>query len=108
MRRALGRLVIVAGACASDALAQAPDGVVFRNHRSVGVVVELRVEGSAGCLNAITIASPTIPPGARWQLSTEKAVCWRRQQTPGRADGKWTSWQRLAPTSAASTTEVAL
>ena len=108
LRRAIAVPCLFLGILATVASAQPPVGVIFRNARAVSVVVELRVEGKVGCQQAATIAAPAIPAGARWHLSTAEAVCWRRQQTPGRADGKWTAWQRLTPSAGAAAGEVTL
>lgn len=96
-RQALSALASTAVAWVIPRPARAEGLITFRNVSFPGsILVEVRV-GST--LDAATLyGTQKIARGELWEVDTTGTVAWwRREQTPGANDGRYTAWQHVDP-----------
>jgi len=81
--------------------------VVLRNARFDSVRVEVRAGPSSDCGQNVLIGVASLPRGSAWGITTDKPVCYRREeaQSSDQAAGPpagalvkaWTAWARHVP-----------
>lgn len=74
--------------------------LIIRNVAWDSVRVEVRIGGATDCESNSLVGVHAIQRGRSWAISTDKRICWRREESPGgRPTGMWTGWahRKISP-----------
>lgn len=104
--QALSAFAIAAAACAVPRRTLADGLIRFRNVSfDGGVSVEVRVGSTLD--SATLYGTQKIAKNDFWEVDTSGTTAWwRRETSPGSNDGRYTTWQRVDPSSSDARVDV--
>ena len=68
----------------------------LRNPTYDSVTVEVRLGASTDCAANAAFGTRQLRKGDTWTITTDQAVCWRRDANPAAPTGAWSAWNRQA------------
>jgi hypothetical protein len=68
----------------------------LRNPSYDSVTVEVRLGANSDCAQNASFGTRQLRKGDTWTITTDQAVCWRRDANPAAPTGAWSAWNRQA------------